>query len=57
MGIFSKKQAVNLKEYCSDFYEKYILNPMIEGIDAGAVIVNNVKRSIVEADNNFVYGK
>jgi len=53
MGIFSKKQEVDLEEFCSDFYEKNILNPIIEGIDAGAVFVDTIKRNVVEVDDNF----
>lgn len=53
MGFFSKKQKVNLEEFCSEFYEKNILNPVIEGINAGSVFVDTIKRNIVEADNNF----
>lgn len=52
--IFSKKkQEVDLDTFCSDFYEKYILNPVIEGVDASVVLVDNVKRTIAEADTNF----
>lgn len=53
MGIFSKKQEISLEEFCSDFYEKNILNPVIEGINAGAVFIETIKRNVVEADNNF----
>jgi len=53
MSIFSKKQKVNLEDFCSDFYEKYILNPVIEGLDAGAVYHNTVIKSVVEVDQNF----
>ena len=53
MGIFSKKQEVDLEEFCSDFYEKNILHPVIESIDVGAVFVDTIKRNVVEADNNF----
>lgn len=53
MGIFSKKEEVDLEEFCSDFYEKNILNPIIEGVDAGAVFIDTIKRNVVEADNNF----
>ncbi len=53
MGIFNKKQEVDLEKFCSDFYDKNILNPVIEDIDAGAVFVDTIKRNVVEADNNF----
>jgi len=54
MSIFSKKQEVDLEDFCRDFYEKNILNPVIEGIDAGAKYFDTVRKSIVEADQNFV---
>lgn len=52
MGIFSKKQ-ISLEEFCTDFYEKNILNPVVEGINAGAVFVDTIKRNVIEADDNF----
>lgn len=54
MSIFSKKQEVSLEKFCTDFYERNILNPEIEGIDAGAIFVDTIKRNIVEVDRNFV---
>lgn len=53
MGIFSKKQEVNLEDFCHDFYEKNILNPVIGGIDAGTVYIETIKKNIVEVDQNF----
>jgi len=51
---FKKKQEVSLNDFCRNFYEKYIISPMIGGVvDAGAVYNDTVKRSIVEADHNF----
>lgn len=54
MSIFSKKQEVALEDFCRDFYEKNILNPVIvKGIDAGAVYFDTVRKSVVEVDQNF----
>jgi len=53
MSIFSKKQGVSLEDFCRDFYEKNILNPVIEGIDAGAVFFDTARKSITEANQNF----
>ncbi len=53
MSIFSKKQEVNLEDFCRDFYEKNILNPVIEGIDADATYFETVKKTIIEADQSF----
>ena len=52
-GFFNKRQEVNLDNFCRDFYEKNILNPIIQGIDAGTSYRDVVKRSIVEVDDNF----
>jgi len=53
MVFFIKKQEVNLDEFCRDFYEKNILNPVIEGIDVGAAFYDTARRLIIEADPNF----
>lgn len=53
MSIFSKKQEVNLEDFCRNFYEKNILNPVIEGIDAGSAYFDTVRKSVVEADQKF----
>ena len=53
MGIFSRKQDVSLEIFCRNFYDKQILNPAIQGVDFGAVYFDTVKKSIVEADQNF----
>ncbi len=53
MSIFSRKQSVDLESFCREFYEKNILNPVIQGVDAGEVYVDAVKKSLVEADNAF----
>ena len=53
MGIFSRKQSINLENFCRDFYEQNILNPIIQGIDAGAVYFDTVRETIIEADQSF----
>ena len=53
MSFFSKKQEVNLEDFCRDFYEKNYLNPIIGGIDVSNVFYETTKRSIVEADSTF----
>jgi hypothetical protein len=53
MGLFSKKKEVDLADFCREFYEKNIMNPMIQGIDAGAAFVEVVKRNIIEVDQTF----
>lgn len=53
MSIFSKKKEVSLEDFCRDFYEKTILNPVIQGIDAGAIYFETVRKNAVEADQRF----
>jgi hypothetical protein len=53
MSIFSKKQVVNLEDFCRDFYEKNILNPVIGGIDVGEKYFDTVRKSIAEVDQKF----
>ncbi|MDO8459955.1 MAG: hypothetical protein Q7S74_02510 [Nanoarchaeota archaeon] len=53
MGIFSKKQEVNLENFCRDFYEKNYLNPVIEGVDVSDVFYDTSLRSIEEVDSDF----
>jgi len=53
MSIFSKKQEVNLEDFCRDFYEKNILNPVIAGIDAGAICFDIDRKLLVETDSTF----
>jgi hypothetical protein len=51
VGIFSKKQEVSLETFCRDFYEKNIMNPVLqERLDAGAVFVEVIKKELVEVD-------
>ncbi len=53
MSPFSKGQEVRLEDFCRDFYEKNILNPVIGGIDIGAIHCDTAWKTVVEADQNF----
>ncbi|MFH0936936.1 MAG: hypothetical protein V1808_01430 [Candidatus Daviesbacteria bacterium] len=53
MGIFSKKQEADLEDFCSDFYEKNYLNPIIGEVNVSTVFYETTKCSIVEADSTF----
>jgi hypothetical protein len=53
MSIFSKKEEVNLEDFCRDFYEKNILNPVIGGIDFSAVCFDSELKLVIEADQSF----
>jgi len=53
MSFFSRKQKINLEDFCRDFYEKNILNPVIGGVDLGAVYYDTVRTSLVEPDHSL----
>jgi len=53
MSFLSKKQKVDLQDFCRDFYEKNILNPVVGGVDGGAIYFDIVRKTVVEADQNF----
>jgi hypothetical protein len=54
MSIFSRKQTVDLNSFCRDYYEKNIINPVIQGIDVSEVYIDTVKKYLVEADKDFL---
>jgi len=53
MGLFSKKKEVALADFCREFYEKNIMNPMIQELDVNAAFVDVIIRSITEVDQSF----
>ncbi len=53
MSIFSRKKAINLEDFCRDFYDNQILNPVIGGVDVGSAFSDVVIREIVEVDQSF----
>jgi len=53
MGIFSRKKSVSLEDFCRDFYDNMILNPIIGGVDFSAVHPDFVKKYITEVDAIF----
>lgn len=53
MGLFSRKQKVELEDFCIDFYDKYILDVEIAGVDVGDLYCQTLKRSVAEADARF----
>lgn len=53
MSFFSRKPEVSLEEFCRDFYENQILNPVIGGVDVGNTYLNQVKKTVAEADPKF----
>jgi len=53
MSFFSRKQEMKLEDFCRDFYDTQILNPVIGKIDAGNVFSDVVKKNIVEVYPEF----
>ena len=54
MSFFSRKQEITLENFCKDFYDTQILNPIIGKIDAGNVFSDIIKKNIVEVYPEFV---
>lgn len=50
MSIFSRKQEVILENFCRDFYDTQILNPVVGGVDVSSVLSNVVIKQIVEVN-------
>ena len=51
MGLFARKQAVSLEDFCRDFYERNVFNPGLqERLDAGAVFVEVITKELTVVD-------
>jgi len=53
MSLFSKKPEVNFKDFCRNFYDNQILNPVIGRSDFGGVFPDYAKTSLTEVDPDF----
>lgn len=53
MGIFNRKQNVNLEDFCRLFYENVVFNCEVDGVDVNAAIFDTLKNSLVATDQNF----
>ena len=53
MSFFSKKQEVNLEDFCRSFYDTQILNPVVGGMSVGTVFPDLVTKEVSEADPTF----
>lgn len=53
MSLFSRKKEVGLEEFCRDFYDNNILNPVIHGFDVGKAFFETVVKTVEEADPAF----
>ena len=54
MSFLSKKGEVKLEDFCLDFYEKNIISLIINGVDAGEVYIETIKKSLIEVDQSFI---
>lgn len=53
MSFFNRKPTVRLDDYCRDFYNNYILNPVIADIDSNSIYFDTVRKSVVEVAASF----
>jgi len=53
MGLFSKKQEVNLEDFCRDFYDTQIFNQTVNGADFNGVLPKFVEEKILSTDSAF----
>ncbi len=53
MSFFSRKQEVSIEDFCRNFYDTQILNPVIGNVDAGNIFSDVVKKNVVEVYPEF----
>lgn len=53
MSFFNRKPKVALDEFCHDFYDKNILHAVINGIDAGSLFLDTIRKSVADVDSSF----
>jgi hypothetical protein len=53
MGIFNKKEEVNLEDFCREFYNKTYLSPVVDGINVGDIFYKSIRNEIIEKDPTF----
>lgn len=53
MRLFSRKPKIGVREFCQGFYDDYIVNPNVEGIDANLVYCDAILKSLAEVDPSF----
>ena len=53
MSFFSKKTEVGLEDFCRDYYDRSILNPVDATSDFGAAYFEAIRYSLTEADASF----
>ena len=42
MSFFSRKQKISLEDFCRDFYDNQLLNPIIKDVNFGTVLPDYV---------------
>jgi len=52
MGLFNRKEKVNLEDFCRNFYDNYILNPIVRSVNFGTALPDYV---INEIDSLFAH--
>jgi hypothetical protein len=53
MSLFSRKPETGIEEFSRDFYDKNILNPVVNGVNIGNVYYDSIIKEVKEADPNF----
>lgn len=53
MGLFNRKQRVELCVFCGNYYDNSVFSSTIEDVDASRIYADTVIRSIREADATF----
>jgi hypothetical protein len=53
MSLFSRKTEVVLEDFCRDYYDRFMLNPVDVTSDFGAAYLDEVRKSVTEADASF----
>jgi hypothetical protein len=53
MGLLSHKPKVSIEEFCRQFYDSFVFNATIGGVDLNEVLCKTFFDSIVEADQSF----
>lgn len=54
MGIFNKKQEVNLEDFCREFYNNTYAFPVVNGVNVGDIFYESTRNKIIEKDPMFV---
>jgi len=53
LGLLKRKPKISIEEFCREFYDSQIFQPIIAGEDVGSVFCDAVFNSVSEADPSF----